>query len=102
LKKIFILIPLFFITVFNLTSCEAHFGKDVFNIPCLVNIIAVAVILIIAHIYIISRHYKCPECGKIFNPKPLEFSAWIHCDGKRYVKCPECGYKGLCDECDDK
>lgn len=100
MKKKYRLFCLIFVIVIYLTSCEAHFGKTRFYVPWWVFALFTAVILTIAHIYIISKHYKCPKCGERFKPKWFELSTWLHYGNQRVVKCRKCGYRGFCN-CDD-
>ncbi len=83
-----------------LTSCqvEVHWFEHRTFVPWYVVWIPVVFILLIAHICVINREYKCPKCGTVFRPKWYAFSAWLHMDSKRVVRCPSCGFKGFCEK----
>lgn len=81
--------------LFTLTSCEVHLGAAVFEVPWWLIAIPVVLLLVIAHLIILCKNYRCPYCGQIFRPKWYEISAWIHMGNCRAMKCPHCGKKGL-------
>ena len=88
--------------IFLLTSCEAHVGDNEFYIPwqalMLFDVVIILAALALAHIYIITRHFKCPRCGTVFRPKWYEISSWLHLGSSRLVKCPHCHYRGFCEK----
>ena len=102
-KKLFLLtIPYL---SFLLTSCEAHYSGKSFEVTwygiTIPTVIFILTVLIISHLYIISKTYKCPECKNEFKPKWYEISSWLPVDDKRVMRCPKCGRKGFCRRIDD-
>ena len=95
MKKLFIsLITLSFLL--SMTACQVNWGNAKYEVPWWIIALPVTLILIIAHLWIISRLYKCPHCHTIFHPKWYHFSSWIHVNNKRIAKCPNCSQKGFC------
>ena len=85
----------------TLTSCDFHFGSIHYDVHWRVIAIPVAAILVIAHVSIVKKRYKCPMCKTEFRPKWYEISSWLHQGNRRAMKCPRCGRRGFCPPVDD-
>lgn len=97
MKKIITSIVFLACMAISLTSCQVNWFNKHFDVPWWVITIPVIIILLIAHICIISKTYQCPECKATFKPKWYEISSWLHMGNKRFIKCPKCSKKGFCD-----
>lgn len=93
MKKIRMLIPA--VLLISLTSCQAHLGEKVFFLPWWAIALPIILVLVIAHLCIIRKLYRCPYCQARFQPKWYEFSSWLHMGDHRALKCPHCGKRGF-------
>ncbi len=101
MKRIVVLSVLTVTLTLLLTSCDLHFGDAHYDIHWWIIAIPIAIILIIAHISLVRKHYRCPIYGTEFRPKWYEISSWLHKDERHVVKCPHCGHRGFCPPADD-
>lgn len=84
-------------TVFCLTSCQINWFNEHYDVPWYLIALPVILIIVNAHVFIISKTYRCPKCRTVFKPKWYSFSAWIHLGKYRLLKCPECNKTDFCD-----
>ena len=84
------------ICVFLMTGCRVQWFDYYYDVPWYVIAIPIAMILVIAHIYIMSGTYICPRCNTEIKPKWFQLYAYIHDNDERVAKCPKCNYIGFC------
>ncbi len=94
MRKLFSMIALI-VLMLSLSGCTVNWFDKHYDVPWFVIAIPVTIIFLIAHIYIMSGTYVCPECGTSFKPKWYQFSAF-HFMGERLVKCPKCKKTNFC------
>ncbi len=96
MRKWFSIITLIFLML-SLSGCTVNWFDKHYDVPWFVIAIPVTIIFLIAHIYIMSGTYTCPECGASFKPKWYQISAYSHFMGKRLIKCPKCKKTNYCE-----
>ena len=80
------------------SSCKVNWFDRTYDVPWWVIAIPVVLILVVAHVYVVTKTYRCPKCKTVFRPKWCSCSAWIHYLGDRLTKCPKCGFRGFCKQ----
>ena len=80
----------------SLSGCTVNWFNKSYDVPWFVIAIPVAIILIFAHISIMSQTYICPDCHTEIKPKWYQIYVYLHINGERLVKCPNCKRKGFC------
>jgi len=94
-RKLFSVIVLLLLML-SLSGCTVNWFDAHYDVSWFVIAVPVIIIFIVAHIYIMSGTYVCPECGTHFKPKWYQFSAYVHFMGKRLIKCPKCKKTNYC------
>ncbi len=96
------IVPVLCLTAFIplLTSCRVNWFDRQYDVPWYYVAIPVAIycaiVWIIAHMYIMSGTYICPQCYTEIKLKWYQISAYVHLNGERLVKCPNCKRKSFC------
>ena len=78
------------------TSCKVNWFGASYDVPWWVIAVPVGVVLVVSHVRIVKRSYRCSSCGEIFRPKWYNCIVWFHMGNKRMGKCPKCGHIGFC------
>ena len=81
----------------SLSGCTVNWFNEHYDVPWFVIAIPVAIIFLIAHLWIMSGTYICPECQTEIKPKWYQLSAYFHFNGKRLLKCPNCKKQNFCE-----
>ena len=78
-----------------LCSCAVNWGGKQYDVHWWVIVLPVAVLMVLSHLLIVCRKYRCPKCGKVFKPRFYQISFWLHNGSSRAGKCPHCGKIGF-------
>lgn len=95
-QKTIILGLCFAVIVPLLTSCKVNWFDRQYDVAWYFVAIPVAIVCILAHIFIMSGTYICPRCGTEIKLKWYQIYAYLHINGERLVVCPNCKRKGFC------
>ena len=95
MKKISLLANLYILTLL-LSGCRVNWFDRSYDVPWYVVAVPAAIILILAHIHIMSGTYICPSCGTEIKPKWYHLFTYVHNGDERVAKCPKCGRTGFC------
>ena len=100
MKKSLVLFIILGVTVFSMTSCQAHYLDKQFTVPwwaiVIPSVLIIAVAWFAATKHVMSQKYVCSECGKTFSPKFGNAVFSVHMNDNRVLQCPHCGKKGFC------
>ena len=79
-----------------LAGCRVRWFDQTFDMPWYVIAVPIVLIIIIAHIYILSGTYICPKCSTEIKPRWYHLFTYIHYDDERVARCPKCNRLGFC------
>ena len=94
MKKLFLILS--FAASLFLTSCEVHFGKNIYNVHWVFIALPILIALFVVGIYFGKKKFVCPNCNKTFYVGWFKYLFSGHVGDERSLRCPHCKKVGAC------